>query len=127
VTPTPAGWYDAARYRELTSIAGLISSPRAYRASPDVINWSPSLPGDCTELTAWAQELLQELGWPAEAMERWTCRTEKGRAHAVLIVHMTLASGVAAVVLDLRHVTPMRKVDLAYTKWTKIEGPPARC
>lgn len=60
--------------------------PRAYRASPLTVSWKPALPGDCTELTAWARAFLIGLGWPPARLERWICKTERGKKHAVLIV-----------------------------------------
>ncbi len=41
MTATAPGWYDAARWRELMAIVGLISSPHAYKSSPTVVDWTP--------------------------------------------------------------------------------------
>jgi len=122
MTATEPGWYDASRQRELAAVVGLISLPRAYRASPTTVSWEADLPGDCTELTALAEGILTELGWPPECLERWACDIPGGKRHAVLVANLTLSDGtVSGVAIDCRHPTPQLMSGMThYTDWVRL-------
>ena len=107
--------FDAHRFAELTAVAAIVGSPNAYKASPTVVSWEAALPGDCTELTAEAERIFRALGWPGDIMERWTCKTQKGKRHAVLV--LKLEAGATAI--DCRHSRPMLKDDLHYRNWAR--------
>lgn len=102
---------------ELAAVGAVISLRRAYRASPLTVSWQPTVPGDCTELTAWAMRLLLDLGWPAKLFERWICKTNSGRKHALLIVR----SGGKAKAIDC--LVPGGLIDseiLNYRDWSRM-------
>lgn len=117
----PNGWLnEPGRLGQLRAVAALVYWA-TYIPSEDV-EWASKFVGDCTEKTEWAFHALLWMDWPTNAMECWACDLPDGKRHAVLIVNIADAEGtVIPTAIDCRHQVPMRKDDLPYTDWCRVE------
>ena len=122
------GWFDARRAGELATVhrstlaAGYQGDEQRYG---QVDYWVVDAAGDCEDKALNCHHRLALLGWPKTAMRLWLCLARLGgrwRAHAVLIVSLTLLDGaVVDVALDCLRATPTRKADLGYRLWRVVD------
>ncbi|MCI0430212.1 MAG: transglutaminase-like cysteine peptidase [Rhodospirillales bacterium] len=128
VQPTPPGWFDANRAREIAAVhhrmlaAGYESDERRYGRAD---YWAIDASGDCEDKALWCHRRLAALGWPKSAMRLWLCvarQADRWRGHAALVVSLTLSDGtVCEVALDCLRATPTRKADLGYRLWRIVD------
>lgn len=121
MTATPRGWLDqAGRLAQLRAVAALV---HVAPYTPDTVSdWRSDLTGDCQGKSTWAHDAMEAMGWPAEAMEWWACDLPDGKRHGVLIINIADADGtVIPTAIDCRYQVPMRKDDLPYTDWCRVE------
>jgi predicted transglutaminase-like cysteine proteinase len=128
VHPTPLGWFDANRASELIAVhrqmleAGYESDERRHGRAD---YWAVDARGDCEDKALWCHRRLAGLGWPKPAMRLWLCLARQAcrwRGHALLIVAVTLSSGIVVdVALDCLRATPTRKADLGYRLWRVVD------
>jgi predicted transglutaminase-like cysteine proteinase len=128
VQPTPPGWFDADRAVQLAAVhrrmleAGYQSDEQRYGRAD---YWAIDAGGDCEDKALWCHQCLAAQGWPKSAMRLWLCvarQADRWRAHAVLVVSLTLSDGaVCEVALDCLRATPIRKTDLGYRLWRIVD------